>query len=371
MSGMKIAFIDSNDGIYAYASGFPWAIGGAEWSQWVLSRVLVDAGWSVIVGVRDRLNAGERTFVDGVEFVGIGQRQILLAWHEFLWSYRPDWLYWRGASHLWGPAVEIAKFAGIRTIFAAACDLDIQPRHASLYRPRWWPLYAWGLARTDGIFVQHAAQLSALPPRWRMKASIFPKVCDVSEVVGDAIMMKPHAQREKYVAWVGMLCQLKRPDIVIEMARKTPSTRFIVCGGPTNFMSPPGYGERIVNEFRATPNIEYLGQVPPLKAQQVIADAAVLLCTSDVEGFPNTFVQAWSCGTPVVSLKIDPDQIIARRGLGVVTQGIDRTIAEIEDLTNSPERRQEIADRARKHVVESYSAATVIRLFENALSAVS
>ena len=155
------------------------------------------------------------------------------------------------------------------------------------------------------------------------------------------------------------------------MARKTPSTRFIVCGGPTNSMSPPGYGERIVNEFRATPNIEYLGQVPPLKAQQVIADAAVLLCTSDVEGFPNTFVQAWSCGTPVVSLKIDPDQIIARRGLGVVTQGIDRTIAEIEDLTNSPERRQEIADRARKHVVESYSAATVIRLFENALSAVS
>ena len=72
-----------------------------------------------------------------------------------------------------------------------------------------------------------------------------------------------------------------------------------------------------------------------------------------------------------MSLTIDPDQIIARRGLGVVTQGIDRTIAEIEDLTNSPERRQEIADRARKHVVESYSAATVIRLFENALSAVS
>ena len=71
MSGMKIAFIDSNDGIYAYASGLPWAVGGAEWSQWFLSRVLVDAGWSVIVGVRDRLNAGERTFVDGVELSGL------------------------------------------------------------------------------------------------------------------------------------------------------------------------------------------------------------------------------------------------------------------------------------------------------------
>ena len=364
---MKIAFIDSNDGIYAYASGLPRAVGGAERSQWVFSRVLAAAGWSVIVGVRDRLNAGERTFVDGVEFVGIGQRQILLAWHEFLWSHRPDWLYWRGASHLWGPAVEIAKFAGIRTIFAAACDLDIQPRHAPLYRPRWWPLYAWGLARTDGIFVQHAAQLSALPPRWRMKASILPTVCDVSEVVGDTTTTKPHAQREKYVAWVGMLCQLKRPEIVIEMARKAPSTRFIVCGGPTNFMSPPGYGENIVNEFRATPNIEYLGQVPPLKAQQVISDAAVLLCTSDVEGFPNTFVQAWSSGTPVVSLKIDPNRIIEQAGLGLVSINPERAIADIAALLDAPQLRDEIGIRARRFVIENYSAATVVTLFERAL----
>ena len=204
-----------------------------------------------------------------------------------------------------------------------------------------------------------------------MKASILPKVCDVSEVVGDAIMTKPHAQREKYVAWVGMLCQLKRPEIVIEMARKAPSTRFIVCGGPTNFMSPPGYGENIVNEFRATPNIEYLGQVPPLKAQQVIADAAVLLCTSDVEGFPNTFVQAWSSGTPVVSLKIDPDRNIQRLGLGAVSRTVERAVADITALIDSSDRRDSIGSRARSFIVENHSAATVVRLFEDALSAVS
>jgi glycosyltransferase involved in cell wall biosynthesis len=132
-------------------------------------------------------------------------------------------------------------------------------------------------------------------------------------------------------------------------------------------MAPPGYGERIVNQLRLLPNVDYLGQVAPDKAQQVISDAALLLSTSHVEGFPNTFVQAWSSGTPVVSLKIDPDRLIDRLGLGAVSRNADRTIAEITALLDSPQRRDEIAVRARRFIVENYSAATVVKLFERAL----
>ena len=127
----------------------------------------------------------------------------------------------------------------------------------------------------------------------------------------------------------------------------------------------------IVDELRAAPNIEYLGKVAPEKAQAVIAEAGLLLCTSDVEGFPNTFVQAWSSGTPVISLKVDPDQIIAESKLGRVTGNSERTIAQIEALLESPDLRQEIALRARKHVVENYSATGVVKLFEDALGNIS
>src|SRR5262249_15470109 len=159
---------------------------------------------------------------------------------------RPNWFYWQGADHLWGPLVEIARLTGGRTIFSAACDLDVQPRRAAHRRPRWWPLYAWGLSRTDRIFVQHDEQLSKLPPRWRSKAFILPKVCILPGVVGDTIAVKPHSERPKYVAWVGTLIQFRRPDILIEIARKASAVRYVVCGGPTiNFMAPPGYGERM------------------------------------------------------------------------------------------------------------------------------
>src|SRR6478736_4856664 len=103
---MKILFLF--DGIYEYASGSPRAVGGAERDQWRLARALVASGWSAIVGVRGQLKAGERKIIDGVEYVGIDQGQVLLAWHKFLSSERPDWLFWECAYHLWGALVELA-----------------------------------------------------------------------------------------------------------------------------------------------------------------------------------------------------------------------------------------------------------------------
>jgi len=354
---MKIVFV--NDSIYAYALGTP--VGGAERQQWLLARALAAAGWSVTVGVRKALDAGAHRALDGVECVGIGRGQIFSAWYRLLSSERPDWWYWRCADHLWGPAVEIAKLTAVRTIFAAAFDSDVQPRHALFRRPRWWPLFAWGLARTDRIFVQHSRQFSKLALPWQSKAYIVPSLA------GETTIVKPHSERKKSVAWVAMLQQSKRPDLLVEIAQRTPHIRFIVCGGLSSHRSPPGYSERIVDALRALPNIEYRGLVAPDHAQQVIADAAILLSTSDGEGFPNTFLEAWLSGTPVVSLKIDPDCIIERAGLGVVSGSMENTIANINVLMDSPQQREEIAARARQYIAEAHSEAAVITAFECAI----
>jgi glycosyltransferase involved in cell wall biosynthesis len=365
---MKIAFVD--DGTYAYASGASSAVGGSERDQWLLGTALAKFGWSVKVGVRDGLKPGELSSINGVDFIGLGRGQVLFEWYRFLTSERPTWFFWECASHLWGPVVEIARLSGARTIFHAAFDSDVRPRHALVRRRRWWPLYAWGLERTDRIFVQHGGQLNGLPPRWQSKAYLLPKVCLLPSVLGDQTSVKSHMERESYIAWVGMLRYHKRPDLLVEIARQAPSIRFVVCGGISQFMTPPGYGEQVVNNLVKLPNVEFLGQVAPEKAQQIIANAALLLSTSDEEGFPNTFTQAWSSGTPVVTLKVDPDGIIERIGLGAVSGNAIGAIRDISSLLRSPKRRDAIASLARNFIVENHSAAKVVTIFEEALRAI-
>jgi len=356
---MKMVVV--NDVVYKYAAKDPTAAGGAERYQWLFARALASANWSVTVGVREAFGPRECRSIDGVKFVGIGKGNILLAWFRFLWMERPDWWHWQCASHWLGPAWMVAKLSRVRTIFSAMNDTDVQPRQALFRRARLWPLYAWGLAWADRIIVQHAGQFSQLAPQWKSKASILPGIVDQTETA------KPHSERLQYVAWVAVLRQPKRADLLIEIARKAPNIRFVVCGGPTAFRSPPGYSSRIISGLRAVPNIEYLGHVPPEKTQQIIANASLLLSTSDDEGYPSVFLEAWSAGTPVVSLTIDPDEVIQRKGLGVVSGNVDRAVRDINTLMGVPERREEMGIRARQHIREVHSDDAVMKAFESAI----
>lgn len=356
---MKLVFV--NDGVYGYAAGFPSAVGGAERQQWLLARALAGRGWLVTVGVRYLMTAGERRTLEGVDFVGIGQGQILLAWSKFLAAERPDWWYWRCADHMFGPAVEVAKLRGVQTVFVAAHDRHVQPRRALARRSHWWPLYAWGLRRTDRILVQHAEQMAKLALRWQAKARILPSI------VGEMPVMTPHSEREQYIAWVAMLRQMKRPDLLIAIARQAPTLHFVVCGGPTTLMSPLGYGERIIDALRALPNVEYRGQVAPKEAEQMIANAAVFLSTADAEGFPNTFLQAWASGTPIVSLGLDPGATIGQQGIGKVATSIEDAVKDLRALINSSQQREEIGIRARRYVVETHSVEGIVPVFEQFL----
>jgi glycosyltransferase involved in cell wall biosynthesis len=356
---MKIAFL--NDGAYEYAVGGANALGGLERNIWFHSRALAAAGWTVKVGVHSSLKGNERQTIDGVEYVGIGHGQILAAWYRFLAAERPDWLYWGGADHLLGPLVELAKLADVRTVFAAALDADVEPRRAAFRRSRLWPLYAWGLRRAERIFVQHTGQLMRLHPRLRDKARVLPKVCPLPPTT------KLHVQRQKHIAWVATLRQHKRPDVLIDIAKRLPNLKFIVCGGPTDYLTADDYGIQMVDALTKLANVEYRGRVPAEEANQVIANAALLLCTSDIEGFPNTFTQAWANGTPIVTLNVDPDNLIERKGLGAVSRTVDSAVKDIITLVASVDRREEIAARAKQYISDNHNPAAVVRIFVGAL----
>ena len=356
---MKISLID--DVIYRYAANDPTAAGGAERYMWLQTRALAAAGWSATVGVWTALPPGERTRIDGVDFVGVERGDTIRAVYRFLRAERPDRCHWFGSSHILGPAIAAGKLVGTRAVFSAQFDLDVRPRQALHARRRLWPLYALGLWASDRIFLQHRGQYAGLAGTLRSKAHIVPGIVALPPA------WQPHDGRTPYVAWVGVLRQPKRPDLLVEIAEQSPGVNFVVCGGPSGHRSPPEYSDSIIQPFQKVPNIRYLGHVAPARAIEVIGNAAVLLSTSDAEGFPSVFVEAWAHGTPVVSLKIDPDQMIAENGLGAVSGSVSGAVKDIARLVEAPEQRQVMAARCRDYVATHHSSAAAVRIVEQAL----
>jgi glycosyltransferase involved in cell wall biosynthesis len=132
-------------------------------------------------------------------------------------------------------------------------------------------------------------------------------------------------------------------------------------------MSPPGYSERIIDILKALPNVKYRGQVAPEEAGQVIANAAAFLSTSDAEGFPNTFLQAWASGTPIVSLGLDPGAAIRQQGIGIVSESVENAVVDLHALIDSSQQRETIGVRARRYVAETHGAAGIVSIFEHFL----
>jgi glycosyltransferase involved in cell wall biosynthesis len=356
---MKLVHID--DRVYDYASNLPTAKGGAERYAWLLLRALAADNWTITVGVHERLSPGERTSVDGVHFVGLDKGHLTHISYKFLKKERPDWWLWQTASHWLGPGVEIAKMAGVRTAYSAMHDFDFRLRQSLSLHPRLWPLYAWGLIRTDKILVQHSQQMAELPPSWRAKASVLPGV------VTQDPNPPAHAKRMPYVAWVAMIRQHKRPDLLIDIARQLPEIRFLVCGGVTHHRSPAGYSEYMLNAIRSVANIEYLGQVAPEKSLHIIKNAAVFLSTSDSEGFPSTFLEAWTSGTPVVSVTVDPDDLLKNERLGLVSGTTQQAVVDIRNLIDRTDLRDEIGLRSKDYVTTRHAPQVVSSVFRQAL----
>jgi glycosyltransferase involved in cell wall biosynthesis len=257
----------------------------------------------------------------------------------------------------------ISKIKRVRGIFSAAFDRDVRPRTALTRRRHLWPLYAWSLSAVERIFVQHRQQLSDLNQKLHRKASIIPGVVTLQP------NWKPQSERGKYVAWTAVMRQPKRPDLLIEMAQKSPDLKYVVCGGVSTHRTPSGYGESIVAKLKSLPNVEYLGQVAPAQSLEIIGNATALVSTSDQEGFPNTFLEAWSAGTPVVSLSVDPGGVIRDRGLGFVSGAVEQAICDVRHLLNSPEGFATAAGRARKYIEEVHSDAAVAQAFNRAVAA--
>jgi glycosyltransferase involved in cell wall biosynthesis len=174
-------------------------------------------------------------------------------------------------------------------------------------------LYLWGLKRSDAFVVQNRTQQDML-------SRYFGKT---STIINNGLPPADRISRsEGFVLWVGSMRKVKNPMMFVELARRNPESRFVMVGG--NPLQRDAFYDEVSAEIRKVPNLQYLGFLPFGEVEKLFERASLFVNTSTIEGFPNTFLQAWCRGVPVVSTtSVNPDDLITKHNLGAVVENID------------------------------------------------
>ena len=344
-------------------------VGGAELQQTLLAKALVAQGYDVSMVVAD-YGQPDGAAWDGIKTykayrpeAGIpGLRFIHPRWTT-LWAAmkraRADIYYTSCAGALLGQVVLFARLHGARVIFRIASNSDCDPAALLI---RYWRdkrLYRYGLRRADLVLAQTPQQQQALLKNFRRESRVVASVTDTNG-------RRPgFDERDIPVLWVGNIRALKRPELLLEAARKLPQLQFHIIGGPVSGAESVYEAVRVAAE--QIPNVRFHGPVPYHEVGEFYERARVFVGTSEIEGFPNTYLQAWARGTPVVAF-LDPDNLIARNGMGRAITSVAQMCAEIVALSSDRGAWENASQRSRDYMDNRFNATRMTAPYTEALS---
>jgi glycosyltransferase involved in cell wall biosynthesis len=118
-------------------------------------------------------------------------------------------------------------------------------------------------------------------------------------------------------------------------------------------------------------NVDWLGPIPFEETLAWFDRAAALVNTSPPghEGFPNTFIQAWLRGVPVLTLGVDPDGIVREHDLGDVVRTVDELAASLSGLLGDSGGYARIAENVAAFARERFTVERVADCFLEAVGA--
>ena len=244
------------------------------------------------------------------------------------------------------------RMTGRKFIFRVASDSDVEKEHGRIRFARDRMLYDFGLKRADAIAAQTEFQAQLLRENHGLESTVINMMVEPPARNSQAVV------KDIDVLWVSNLRALKRPELALELARQLPDMKFTLAGGPM----PGGqtYYDDVAAAAARLPNVTMLGAVRYADTGALFDRAKLFLNTSSIEGFPNTFLQAWIRGVPVVSF-FDPDGLVQRLQLGRIATSVDEMRDGLRGLLDVEVYRELIGRRARDYASREYTTAVAAR----------
>ncbi|MFA5973141.1 MAG: glycosyltransferase [Lentimicrobiaceae bacterium] len=250
----------------------------------------------------------------------------------------------------WAARTIKAKF-----ILGLASDLDalgfmkrLKYDYLVKVRDLWWffngilteIVYPFLVRKSDLVIVQHEGQKKMIQNKC-IKSELFANFINIDKIV------VPANVTQKDFIFVGWLDKRKGFVELYELIKKSPNHAFKIIGPPRDKT-----GHFYYEKLKSFKNVSLLGKLSHSETLIHIANSKALISTSPMEGFPNVFIEAWACGIPVLSLYVDPGNVIEHEELGGIANGnIDSLIKMMGQIKNT----HEFSTKAKTYVIRNHA----------------
>jgi glycosyltransferase involved in cell wall biosynthesis len=348
---------------YAFEGSKSRTLGGAELQTYLLAKEL-SKDMDVSVILKDKVDA-----VEGIRTLSIGRKRLvnLLFLFKAMRDARADIYYQRTGGFISGLVALYCRLAGKRFILNMSsigqCQRDSPKGKGLLVRA----FYRWALSNASRIIAQTDDQQRELMKNFGLDSTLIRNIASIPQgsqnMEGRRQESLSGHQKQDMVLWVGTVCKRKNPEAFLELAERLGKYKFVMIG-PWGDDENRGYYDSI-KKRACSINVDFLGFKPIKETEAYYQMCKVLVNTTLVdEGFPNTYLQAWSNRSPVVALKFDPDEVICRHKLGLHSKCMENLVRDTRMLMENDALRQSMANNGRLYVEDNHDTGKVVASYK-------
>lgn len=174
--------------------------------------------------------------------------------------------------------------------------------------------------------------------------------------------------KDGYILFVGRLDEnQKRISLLLDLIEKLDfKNKKLVILGEGN--ARPVYEkyafERSLSEF-----VQFTGRVDENDKINYYRKASLFVSASVNEALSYTFLEAMSCGLPLVSYRNDASDLLIRDGFsGYIVENQNEFVQKVNSLLNNQNRLMEFGKNARQEVVRNYSQKSMFSKYQEVFS---
>ena len=273
---------------------------------------------------------------------------------------QPDIIYQRAGSAYTGICAWYAKKRKIPMVWHVSHDMDVDPKigtKKSFFNRLEKFFIEYGIRNSTEIIAQTNKQVELLNKHYKINT--------------DYIIKNFHPIPEKLVkksnkikiVWVANFKPMKQPELFVQLAKELENVidvQFIMIGRNDN----KSKYTNLIKDIDQIKSLEYLGSQSQEQVNNIFLESHLLVNTSKLEGFSNTFIQAWMREVPVLTITVDPDEVIRKNTIGVCTGNYEALKNTIIELVNSPKLISKMGKQGREYANKDHSMKNINQIVD-------